>query len=180
MSNEQAVEGATPEIPTTPPPAAAPATDPKPTETVEFWKQQARENEKRAKANAEAVKELDKLKAASMTELERAVNEAKASSRVEVLREVGADRARDAVRVALAGRTVDVDALLEGFGADAFVNDDGTPNVAKVQEWANRIAPATDAPGKPRVPAGVRDNGSPKADPAKEFADFLDGQLKRS
>src|SRR5690554_1497917 len=48
------------------------AEQPKPTETVDFWKTKARDQEKRAKANADAAKELEALKAASMTEAEKA------------------------------------------------------------------------------------------------------------
>lgn len=44
---------------------------PKPTETVEFWKQKAREQEKKAKENAQARMELDDLKAAQLSNEER-------------------------------------------------------------------------------------------------------------
>lgn len=44
---------------------------PKPTETVEFWKQKAREQERKAKDNAQAAKELDDLKAAQLSNEER-------------------------------------------------------------------------------------------------------------
>ncbi|AID58824.1 hypothetical protein PBI_GAIA_4 [Mycobacterium phage Gaia] len=43
---------------------------PKPTETVEFWKQKAREQEKRAKANAAAQEALEALKAEQAKALE--------------------------------------------------------------------------------------------------------------
>ena len=44
---------------------------PKPTETVEFWKAKAREQEKKAKENAQARMELDDLKAAQLSNEER-------------------------------------------------------------------------------------------------------------
>jgi len=44
---------------------------PKPTETVEFWKQKAREQEKKAKENAQARMELDTLKASQLSNEER-------------------------------------------------------------------------------------------------------------
>jgi hypothetical protein len=64
------------------PTADAPATDapastdpapeaPKPTETVEFWKQKAREQEKRAKDNATAAQRLAEIEDAQKTEAEK-------------------------------------------------------------------------------------------------------------
>jgi hypothetical protein len=44
---------------------------PKPTETVEFWRQKAQEQEKRAKENVAARRELDELKASQLTNEER-------------------------------------------------------------------------------------------------------------
>lgn len=48
------------------------ATQTKPTETVEFWKQKAREQETRAKANATAAQRLQEIEDASKTEQQRA------------------------------------------------------------------------------------------------------------
>lgn len=45
---------------------------PKPTETVDFWKQKAREQEKRAKDNADAAKRLAEIEDAQKTETEKA------------------------------------------------------------------------------------------------------------
>lgn len=57
----------------------APATDqqqpeaqPKPTETVDFWKQKAREQEKRAKENADAARRLSEIEDANKTEVQKA------------------------------------------------------------------------------------------------------------
>ena len=44
-----------------------PEATPKPTETVNFWKQKAREQEKKAKENAAARMELDELKKAQLS-----------------------------------------------------------------------------------------------------------------
>lgn len=67
-------------------PEAAPATEapeatttettpaeqqPKPTETVDFWKQKAREQEQRAKSNAEAARRLHEIEDAQKTEQQR-------------------------------------------------------------------------------------------------------------
>lgn len=48
---------------------------PKPTETVDFWKSKAREQEKRAKENADAARELATLKDAQKSDAERAAEQ---------------------------------------------------------------------------------------------------------
>lgn len=58
---------ANPTTETTPPAAE----QPKPTETVDFWKQKAREQEQRAKSNAEAAKRLQEIEDAQKTEQQR-------------------------------------------------------------------------------------------------------------
>lgn len=119
------------------------------TAEVEKWKAQARKHEDRAKANAAAAKELERVRQESMTEQDRAVAEARAEARSEALREVGADRVDDAVRVALAGRTVDVDALLDGLDRGKFLDDDGQPLRDAIATWADRIAPVPAETEKP-------------------------------
>jgi hypothetical protein len=121
---------------------------------IEKWKAQARKHEDRAKANAAAAKELEQVRAAAMTDQERAVAEARAQARTETLKEVGAERVADAVRVAAAGRLVDVDALLEGLDRTRFLDADGQPDVAAITTWVDRVAP------KPSEgPAGFPDLG---------------------
>lgn len=69
--------GAT-ETPTTPPeqetPPATPEATPKPTETVEFWKQKAREQESRAKSNADAAKRLAEIEDAQKSEQQKIID----------------------------------------------------------------------------------------------------------
>ena len=56
---------------------------PKPSETVDFWKQKAREQEKRAKDNAEAAKRLAAFEDAQKSETEKAADRiAKAEAEV--------------------------------------------------------------------------------------------------
>ena len=59
----------------------------KPTETVDFWKQKAREQESRAKSNAEAAKRLQELEDAQKTEQQRLAD-----------RQAQAERERDEAR----------------------------------------------------------------------------------
>jgi hypothetical protein len=47
---------------------------PKPSETVDFWKQKAREQEKRAKENADAAKRLAEIEEAQKSEAEKAAD----------------------------------------------------------------------------------------------------------
>ena len=47
-------------------------TAPRPTETVDFWKQKAREQERRAKDNADAAKRLAEIENAQKSEAQRA------------------------------------------------------------------------------------------------------------
>ena len=69
-----------------------------PTETVEFWKQKAREQEKRAKANADAAKRLAEIEEAQKSEAEKAADR---------MREIERERdeaKRDAVRFKVASK----------------------------------------------------------------------------
>ncbi len=64
-------------------PADTPDATPKPSETVDFWRQKAREQEKRAKENAEAAKRLSELEDAQKPETEKAADRiAKAEAEV--------------------------------------------------------------------------------------------------
>lgn len=177
---------------TTPDPT--PPTPPEPTPptppaqvTPEDWKakyeetlKEARKHEDRAKANAAAAKELETLKQSSMTEQQKAVEAAKGEARTETLREVGGKLAEAAIRVAAAGRQVDVDALLEGIDASKFLDDNGDPNAKAITAWVDRVAPADDGtkpPPKRDLGLGARGGQQSNSDPAQEFAKFISGQL---
>lgn len=62
------MEDTGPDAPDADPPA------PRPTETVEYRKSRSRQNEQRAKDNAEKARKLDELEAANQTEVERLTN----------------------------------------------------------------------------------------------------------
>jgi len=88
----------------------------KPTETVEFWKQKAREQEKRAKENAEAFKRVTELE----SEVEKARGEA--AEAVKQVAEVEARAAR--LQVALdKGLPVDLVDRLRGDDAESLSAD---------------------------------------------------------
>lgn len=56
-------------------------TQPKPTETVEFWKQKAREQEARAKANADAATKLNQLEESTKSEAQKLAERAEVAER---------------------------------------------------------------------------------------------------
>jgi hypothetical protein len=84
----------TPVVPATDSPE--PAEQPKPTETVDFWKQKAREQEKRAKENASAAQRLAEIEEANKTEAQ------KVSDRLTQAEERAAAAERRAIRFEIA------------------------------------------------------------------------------
>jgi membrane protein involved in colicin uptake len=130
---------------------AATATEDQKDWKAEFEKLQAnsRKWEDRAKANAQASKELEQLRQQHESDQERAVREARDQARAEAMAEFGADRVADAFRVAAAGRDIDVDELLDDLKVEKFIGDDGTPNRDAVQQFIDRIKPAATEPGQP-------------------------------
>lgn len=128
---------------------------------IEKWKGLSRKHEERSKANADAAKELETAKTAAMSDQEKAVAEAVAKARTETLAEVGATLVDAEVKAAAAGRTVDVEALLEGLDRKRYLTDEGKPDTDAITKWVNRIAPEAPAdegqkPGAgPRLPVDI-------------------------
>lgn len=123
-----------------------PATDaPDTAAEVAKWKALARKHEEQAKANNAAVKELEKLKAAAMTETEQAIAKAKADARAEALAEASSSLVDAEFKVAAAGLSLDVGALLDGLDRAKFLNEDGKPDATRIGEWVTKLAPKSDA-----------------------------------
>lgn len=104
-----------------------------------------RERTERREADKErkALKaELDKIKAASMSDTEKAIADATAKVRAEVMAEVGSTLVDAEFRAASAGFTLDVDALLESLDRSKFMGDDGKPDKARIGEFVSKLAPA--------------------------------------
>lgn len=147
--------------PATPDPSPEPASpDPAatgddPAAEAAKWKALARKHEERAKANESAAKELEKVKAASMSDQEKAVEAARQEARAATLLEVAGERVADAVRLAAAGTDLDVDALLDGLDRSRFVTDDGQPDADKVKGFVESIAPKAPA-APPDLGQGAR------------------------
>lgn len=119
---------------------------------AEKYRALMRKEEAKAKANAGAAKELDKLKREAMTEQERVVAEAVATAQTEtaaeVTRRLGGRLVVAEIRGAVAGRLPAdaVDALTERLDLSTFLTDDGEVNADAVREFAGQIAPDVHAP----------------------------------
>lgn len=148
--------------PTTPPPETPDTEVPDQAAELERWKSLARKHEDRAKANAEAAKELEKVKAASMSDQEKAVAAARSEATTETLRKVGFRLVDAEVKAAAAGRSVDVDALLEGLDRSRFLDDEGEPKVTDIVAWIERLSPVAEETSKPFLDLGqgVRPNSA--------------------
>jgi hypothetical protein len=125
---------------------------------AEKWQAHSRKMEDRAKSNAAAAKELDKFRAAAMTETEKAVAEAKASGATEALKAAGPRLVRAEFRAAAAG-SIDkqtLDAYLEDADLSKFLGDDGEPDLKAIEARIKRLGggkPA-DFDGGARTTAG--------------------------
>jgi membrane protein involved in colicin uptake len=128
---------------------------------VDKWKALSKKNEDRAKANANAAKELEELRAKTMSEQEKAVAAAKAEGRTEALKEASVLFVDAEVKAAAAGRKIDVDKLLAGLDRSAFLNDEGKPDTKAIEDYLDGIAPRD---GRPDLGQGTRGTGAQGAD----------------
>jgi len=98
--------------------AATEKTETKPTETVDFWKQKAREQEKRAKENATAAARLAEIEESQKSEAQ------KSADRIKQLETEAAEAHREALRFKVASKHgIDsemADLLLTGSDEDAM------------------------------------------------------------
>lgn len=134
---------------------------PKPTETVEFWRQKAQEQEKRAKENVAARRELDELKASQLTNEERVTAELATAiaERDQALAELL--RWKVATRFGLADE--DVDLFLTGTDEETLTK--------QAERLAERTPPTN---GGLYVPQEGRNPSVPALN-----SDDLEGALKR-
>jgi hypothetical protein len=156
MSDTEPATGDDPTTPADPAPETPPA-DPGTDwqAEAEKWKKLSRHNEERAKANATAAEELERIRREQLPDQERQLEEAIATARAEAAAEFGSKLAAAELRAALAGRSVDVDGLLEGVDPARFVDADGNPDRDRITSWADRIAP----PADPNAPPSIPDTG---------------------
>lgn len=132
----------------------------KPTETVEFWKAKAREQEKRAKENAAAAKELADFKESQKTETQKWMDRAQS-----------AEGALSAIQVAQQIRDAK-DAVAKQYGVPADVLR-GT-DIDEIEEHAKSLKALLPEPRKPgQVPGEGRTVTSGTGDPAQQFAELI-------
>lgn len=108
---------------------------------LDKWKSLSRQNETRAKENAAAKSELEKLREASKTEFEKAVEAARNEGMLLGRKEAGATAVASEFRAAFAGRDFNVDAYLESVDVNRFMDDEGKPKTDSIRELVEKFAP---------------------------------------
>lgn len=129
------------------------------------WKVEARKWEERAKANAAAAKEAEKLRRQAMTADERAIAEAEQRGRAAATAETGRELARERFD-ALAGRRnpdVNTAEILELVDLGRFVGDDGRPDQKVIEAAVKRLVPEA-VGGTPLFDGGARGGPPAKGD----------------
>lgn len=124
----------------------------------------SRKWEERAKANAKASEELEKLRKQAMTDQEKAIAEAVAQARTDALSEVGSKLVAAEIRAVAAGRSVDTDALIDGINTARFLGESGEPDREAITEWLDKVAPKPTEQTAPTVAdIGQGTRGQPPA-----------------
>lgn len=97
---------------------------------VEKWKALSRKNEDRARNNAAAAKELEELRKANMTEQEKLVEDTRRAVRTEF----SAKLVEAELKSQLGGKNIDADALLT-FNKAEFVDSNGDVDSEAITAW---------------------------------------------
>jgi len=130
-----------------------PEATPKPTETVEFWKQKAREQEKKAKENVAARMELDELKKAQLSVEEKLAAELGEAAKRAAHAEAEALRWRIAARNGISDE--DAELFLTGSDEETLARQ-----AERFKELAVKPSKGTVVPGvgnQPNSPASIAD-----------------------
>lgn len=101
---------------------------------LEKWKSMSRKNEAQAKANAEAAKELEALKKASLSDQERLIESTREETRQAVRLEFAGKLVDAELKSALNGKTLEGNAVLD-FNKSAFIDDSGDIDTEAIQAW---------------------------------------------
>ncbi|NUK07470.1 hypothetical protein HRW18_05460 [Streptomyces lunaelactis] len=101
------------------------------------WKAMARKHEKRAKDN---LAELEKLRAANMSEQEKAVAEAEKKGRTAAAADYGTKLASAEFRAACAAAQIDLGEAAEFIDVSRFVGDDGEVNVTAIKSAVTKFS----------------------------------------
>lgn len=144
----------------------------KPSETVDFWKQKAREQEKRAKENADAAKRLSALEDAQKSETEKAADRiAKADAEVASV----PAKVADALKTHLVGLhkidNEDAELFLTATEPDLLLKQISRLLARSDEQTAAQKKGGNHVPREGKNPA-------PGTDEAREFARSLFGQAQ--
>lgn len=135
-----------------------PAEQPKPTDTVDFWKQKAREQERRAKDNADAAKRLAEIEDAQKSDAEKTAERiSKAEAEVATVPSKVADALREHL-VAL--HEIDKD------DAELFLTASDPELLLK---QITRLVGQKDKTRKTHIVPREGNNPSSQSDPKREF-----------
>lgn len=160
-------------------PDTSPADDQAPTETVEFWRAQARKQETRAKENAAAAKRLQALEDATKSEQERAAERVTAAEqRAQDLagRYHGLLKRQAITEAATKAQAVSVNAIVAMVDTQVDVDDDG--NVTGATEAVKALMKSDPGLFK-TTPGGTRDAAAHNSPPALN-SDALEETLRRA
>lgn len=125
--------------------APAPEATVKPTETVEFWKQKAREQEKRAKENADAAKRLTELEEQNKSDVQKAIDRAEAAEKALAAKEAETLRLTVASKHGITGDYLD---LLSGADeAELEAKAQKVASLIESQQQASRKGPVIPTQG---------------------------------
>ncbi|MCM2394354.1 hypothetical protein [Streptomyces albipurpureus] len=138
------------------------------------WKAMARQWEKRAKENSGAQTELEKIRAANMSEQEKAVTAAEKAGRTAALSEAAPLIAQAKLEAAAALAGVDLTTLAEYIDLKRFVDKDGQVDDTAIKKAVTTFAKLAPARGAGRS-GGDMGGGSGSGDQAasidKQIAD---------
>lgn len=121
---------------------------------LEKWKAMSRKTEAQAKANAEAAKELEALKKASLSDQERLIESTREETRRAVRLEFAGKLVDAELKSALNGKTLEGNAILD-FNKSAFIDDSGDIDTEAIQAWVEAHTKPADTP-LPDLGQGVR------------------------
>lgn len=133
----------------------------KPSETVDFWKQKAREQESRAKANADAARELQAIRDSQKSEAQRQAEALAEAQKAASSAQQEALRWRIAAQHGITAE--DAELFLTGSSEEAMN--------AQAQRLAEKVAVPKKPELRPDPSQGARGSGT--ADPAQQFAEIL-------
>ena len=121
---------------------------------VEKWKSLSRKNEAQAKANAQAAKELEDLRKASLTDQEKLIASTREETALSVRREFAGKLVDAELKAALNGKTLEAASLLS-FDKNSFIDETGEIDTTALAAWVEAHTKSTDTT-LPDLGQGIR------------------------